>query len=158
MACVLTSRQLTIDPAADCPSVMKIMVPSFFFFCLSKCFLQSLSCGTRIETALDRSRASFLTELSSLRSFWLSLIFSSSFSAAGLLRCNSSTTAFLTSATISERISVFPSLFLVCDSNTGSFRRMAMAPRMPSRTSLPSNFALAYSLIPLRSPSRKALK
>jgi hypothetical protein len=38
----------------------------------------------------------------------------------------------------------------------GSLRRMAMAPTMDSRTSSPSNLALANSLTPLRKPSRKA--
>ena len=41
--------------------------------------------------------------------------------------------------TSSVRISVLPSLFLVCDSNTGSFSRIATAPTMLSRTSSPSN-------------------
>ena len=64
------------------------------------------------------------------------------FSAISLLRLKKCSNSSRTVFTSSERISVLPSLFLVCDSKTGSFSRIATAPTMHSRTSSPSNFPL----------------
>ena len=77
---------------------------------------QSRSCGMRMETLLLRSRAAFLTELSSLRSFCVSSTFSTSLRAASGLRLSSSTTICLMRGTRSFT-STLTSLFFVCDSN-----------------------------------------
>ena len=66
-----------------------------------------------MATFLARSRASFLIEASSLRTFSLLRTFSRSDSAAAELRWSQSSTCSLTSLTTQGRTSVEPSLFLV---------------------------------------------
>ncbi len=85
----------------------------------------------------------------------LALILSISLVAAAGSVCSHFSTASLTAGTTHERTSL-PSLFLVCDSKSGSCSLMAMAPQMPSRTSSPAKLLPANSLTPLRMPSRKA--
>ena len=109
----------------------------------------------RMVMALARSRASFLTSCNSLRNCWVSSTFAMIFSAISLLRLKKCSNSSRTWLTRSVRISVLPSLFFVCDSNTGSFSRIATAPTMLSRTSSPSNLSLAYSLTALSKPFAK---
>ena len=108
--------------------------------------------------ALARSRASFFTFCNSFRNSCVSFTFAMIVSAICLLRwkkCSNSSRTLLTS---SVRISVLPSLFFVCDSNIGSFSRIATAPTIASRTSSPSYLPPQYSFTALSKPSRNALK
>ncbi len=105
-----------------------------------------------------RSRASFFTLASSRRSRAVSSTLAAIFSAASGLRWSRSLTMSCTFLTRSPRISVLPSLFLVCDSKIGSFSRIATAPTSPSRTSSPSYFFFVKSLTALSMPSRNALR
>jgi hypothetical protein len=60
--------------------------------------------------------------------------------------------------TSSVRISVLPSLFFVCDSNIGSFSRIATAPTMRLADVVAFELAAQYSFTALSRPSRNALK
>ena len=99
-----------------------------------------------------------LTSCNSFRNCCVSLTFVMICSAICLLRWKKCSNSSRTLLTRSVRISVLPSLFFVCDSNTGSFRRIATAPTMHSRTSSPSNLPPQYSFTALSKPSRNALK
>ena len=146
-ACFTASRAVPSVPPADLPSVRKIIVSSpqpFLspFLSRRRCSLQSLSCGTRTETAAARSRLCFLIVLSWLRSFVVSSILAMSLSVSAGARWSISSMAFFICATNSLRSSPLPSFVFVCPSNTGSFMRIATHPSSPSRTSSPSNFFL----------------
>ena len=146
-AWLVASRALPRVPPADCPSVRKIIVsaPSglpVFLSTLSslRWFLQSLSCGTRTDTACACSRAFFLIETSCERILPVSSIFAISLSVSAGERCSSASIAFFISATSSARMSFITNLIFVCPSKTGFMIRIDTAPIRPSRMSSPSNF------------------
>ena len=132
-----------MDPAADCPSVMNTIEPLPLPLDSVIMQLAILELRNADGDRLGALAGQFFHLLQFLAQLLRVLDLGDEVLRHVLVAVEKMEQLLATRLTSSERISVLPSLFLVWDSNTGSFRRMATAPTMYSRTSSPSYLPLA---------------